>query len=190
MKTYIALLRGINVGGKNKVPMSMLKSAFEEIGFCQVSTYINSGNVIFRSDIEDKIKIIDMCRAVIQKQFMLSIPVAVVEAEELSQMLGHAPTWWDAPSDCEMAHQAIFLIPPITAAQVYEAVGEAKAEYEQVGHYEGVIFWSAARATFSRTRWSKISSKSVYDKLTIRNANTTKKLLILSQQCADNDKKE
>ena len=54
MKKYIALLRGINISGKNKVSMPLLKVAFEELGFLNVSTYINSGNVLFSSDKEVK----------------------------------------------------------------------------------------------------------------------------------------
>jgi uncharacterized protein (DUF1697 family) len=51
MEKYIALLRGVNVGGKNKISMSELKTAFEEGGFADIRTYINSGNVIFSCDI-------------------------------------------------------------------------------------------------------------------------------------------
>lgn len=47
MKRYIALLRGINISGKNKIPMSELKKGFAELGFSEVSTLLNSGNVIF-----------------------------------------------------------------------------------------------------------------------------------------------
>ena len=50
MKRYIAFLRGVNINGKNKVPMTELKKGFEEIGFTEVRTYLNSGNVIFSSD--------------------------------------------------------------------------------------------------------------------------------------------
>ena len=50
MKRYITFLRGVNISGKNKVPMTELKKGFEEIGFSEVRTYLNSGNVIFSSD--------------------------------------------------------------------------------------------------------------------------------------------
>jgi uncharacterized protein (DUF1697 family) len=58
-------------------------------------------------------------------------------------------------------------------------VGHSKPEYEQVSFYGQVIFWSAPIQTFSRTRWSKIVGKSAYQSVTIRNANTTKRLLQL-----------
>lgn len=179
MKKYIALLRGINISGKNKVSMPLLKSSFEDVGFLQVSTYINSGNVLFSSDINDRNKIINRCKAIIEDRFMLSVPVVIISRKELSDVLDNAPEWWDISSDKEVIHQAIFLIPPVTIEEVYKAVGEAKPEYEKVGYYKNVIFWSAPRETLSKTKWYKIASSSVNNKVTIRNASTTKKLLLL-----------
>ena len=57
MKRYIALLRGINISGKNKVPMAELKQGFEKLNYTEVKTYLNSGNVIFSSDEADTIKL-------------------------------------------------------------------------------------------------------------------------------------
>lgn len=176
---YIALLRGINISGKNKVSMPLLKTAFEDIGFSNVSTYINSGNVLFSSDVIDKNEIITRSKAVIEERFMLNVPVTIISLKELKEALDHAPKWWDKPSDEEVIHQAIFLIPPITIEEMYKAVGEAKDDYEQIDYYKNVIFWSASRATLSKTRWYKIASSSVNNDVTIRNASTTKKLLLL-----------
>jgi glutamate synthase domain-containing protein 1 len=63
--------------------------------------------------------------------------------------------------------------------EVFKEVGEIKPEYEKVGYYGRVIFWSAPVETFSRTRWSKIVGSSVYGSITIRNANTINKILKL-----------
>lgn len=182
MEKYIALLRGINISGKNKISMPLLKVAFEDIGFLNISTYINSGNVLFSSKNNDKSEISNRCKAMIEERFMLDIPVAIISLKELSEVLYNAPEWWDINSDEEVIHQAIFLIPPVTIEEVYKAVGKAKPEYEQVGYYKNVIFWSAPRATLSKTRWYKIASSSVNNKVTIRNASTTKKLLLLSNE--------
>lgn len=108
--------------------------------------------------------------------------MVVISLKELSEALDNAPEWWDINSDEEVIHQAIFLIPPVSIEEVYKAVEEAKPEYEQVGYYKNVIFWSAPRATLSKTRWYKIASSSVNNKVTIRNASTTKKLLMLSNE--------
>ncbi len=183
MEKYIALLRGINVGGKNKVSMPLLKAAFEDSGFINVSTYINSGNVIFSTEITEKSELIRLCETAIKNAFSLNIIVTVISHKELKEALNNAPEWWDAESETETSHNAIFLIPPITVEEVFKSVGDAKEEYETVDFFENVIFWSAPRETFSKTRWSKVSSKDVYNSLTIRNSNTAKKLLQLCDQC-------
>lgn len=118
----------------------------------------------------------------IAKRFALDIPVVVISQEELAEALANAPAWWDIASVEEVIHQVIFLIPPVTIEEVYKAVGEAKPQYEQVAYHKNVIFWSAPRATLSRTRWYKIASSTVNNKVTIRNATTAKKLLLLCEE--------
>ncbi|MGF7142752.1 uncharacterized protein (DUF1697 family) [Anaerotaenia torta] len=177
MQKYIALLRGINVGGKNKIPMPELKALFEDNGYQDVVTYINSGNVIFSSCNDNEEEIRQKCEAAIADKFKLNIVVTIISAGDLAAALCNAPVWWD--QDIESKHNAIFVIPPATASEVIEQVGIAKPEYEQVSYYGQVIFWSAPVETFSKTRWAKIVGKSAYNSVTIRNANTAKKLLQL-----------
>ena len=174
-QSYIAFLRGINVGGKSKVPMPELKKLFEENGFTDVITYINSGNVIFSSDKDDEEGIKKDCEIMLADHFHFSIPVTIVSAVELAAAAANAPHWWNRDEDSK--HNAIFVIPPVTVEEVYKEVGETKPEYEKVGHYGRVIFWSAPIQTFSRTRWSRIVGSSIYDSITIRNANTVNKIL-------------
>lgn len=182
LKKYIALLRGINISGKNKVSMPLLKKGFEDIGFLNVSTYINSGNVLFSSENKDEKVIASSCKSMIEERFKIDVPIAIISLKDFSEAIEHAPKWWDIDSEEEVIHQAIFLIPPITIEKIYKAVGEAKLEYEKVSHYKNIIFWSAPRTTLSRTRWYKIASSSVNDNVTIRNANTAKKLIMLSNE--------
>jgi uncharacterized protein (DUF1697 family) len=177
MQKYIALLRGINVGGKNKISMPELKRIFEDMGYKDVVTYINSGNVIFSSSNEDEDEIRTSCESAIAEQLNLNILIAIISAKDLASALRNAPTWWD--KDAQSKHNAIFVIPPATAPEIIEQVGSAKTEYEQVSYYGQVVFWTAPIQTFSRTRWSKIVGKPAYNSITIRNSNTTKKLLEL-----------
>ena len=178
MSKYVALLRGINVGGKNKVAMPVLKDAFEAAGFAEVSTYINSGNVIFNAEGDDTEVLQKRCRLIIIETFGLDIITAVISAEEYADALNHAPDWWD--NDTDSKHNAIFVIKPVETASVIETVGETKPGYEQAASYGQVIFWSAPIKTFTQTRWSQlVSAKTLYNSITIRNANTTKKLLQL-----------
>ncbi len=182
MENYLALLRGINISGKNKVAMPLLKAAFEDMGFGNVRTYINSGNVLFSSENKRKCEMGVQCHAMIKAKFLIDIPVVIISCKELSEALDNAPEWWDTESDMEVIHQAIFPIPPVTIKEVYQAVGAAKPDYEQVGFYQNVIFWSAPRSTLSKTRWYKIANSSVNNQVTIRNASTIKNLLLLSSK--------
>ena len=178
MQKYIALLRGINVGGKNTVSMPDLKKLLEKNGFGNVITYINSGNIIFSADDSDEVKLKEKCEVLIADKFRLKVPAAVISADDLSAALDHAPPWWNKEKDAK--HNAIFVIPPATADEIFQAVGEIKPEYEKAAYYGSVIFWSAPLKTFSRTRWSKVVGSSAYNSITIRNANTAKKLLQLA----------
>jgi uncharacterized protein (DUF1697 family) len=178
MTKFIALLRGVNVGGNNKIPIPELKAAFETAGFENVLTYINSSNVIFDSALgETAIKA--ACERAIADAFGLHVPVGIITADELRDALANAPDWWNMDKDSK--HNAIFVIAPATAKSVRVEVGEAKPEYESVAYHDKIIFWTAPLATFSRTRWSKLTQhKAAYSATTICNANTALKLLKLT----------
>lgn len=179
MVKYVALLRGINVGGKNKIKMVELKRAFEETGYGEVITYINSGNVLFTSDNLDKLALNQEIQSLIKLHFSLDIPVSVISATDLTRVLEVAPSWWN--TDSEAVNYVIFLIPPISGAEVLVAVGEPNALYEKIEIFEEVIFLSAPRQTYTKSRWSKIASSTVNQHVTIRNANTVNKLRLLTE---------
>ena len=179
MAIYIALLRGINVGGKNIIKMADLKAAFERQGFQNVTTYINSGNVLFDSALEET-GVKSACENLVAESFGINIPVCVISAADLIDALSHAPEWWSKAPDSR--HDAFFVIPPMTARQIVNHIGQIKEEYENLAFHGRVVFWSAPIATFSRTRVSKIipKDKSMYYSITVRNANTTLKLAELA----------
>ena len=87
MIRYIALLRGINVGGKNKISMQKLKECFEELSFCEVKTYLNSGNVIFSTSKTNIPNITSSIESMIKKTFDLNIPVLVISQKSLQNAL-------------------------------------------------------------------------------------------------------
>lgn len=180
MVRYIALLRGINVGGKNIIKMADLKSAFERQGFRNVVTYINSGNILFESKL-DETAAKAACEKLIAESFGLDIPVFVITSADLCETMRHAPDWWHDTPDSK--HNAIFVIPPATAADIIAQIGQTKPDVERIGCYGNVIFWSAPVATFSRTRLTKIvQSKAAYNAITIRNINTSLKLAELARK--------
>jgi uncharacterized protein (DUF1697 family) len=167
---YLALLRGINVGGKNKVNMQALKAVFEQAGFKHVVTYISSGNVLFSADAEPQAVRIK-CEALLAEHFQVNNPVGVLRADAWAEAVENAPTWWGAAPDA--AHNAMYVLPPLTAEEAIAQVGQANAQYEQIAHCNNIIFWSAMRKGYSRTQWSKMMEyKSVYQAITIRNYHT------------------
>ena len=169
MKRYGALLREINISGKNKVVMAELKKEIESLMFENVKTYLNSGNVIFssRENIEKMLK----------KNYDFKIPVFVLEQEKLKDILEHAPIWWG--SDDKMIYDnLIFMIPPITFKEVFEEIGEAKEGLEKIQNYKDVIFWSFSRKDYQKTNWwPKTANTNVSKKITIRTANTIRKIV-------------
>jgi uncharacterized protein (DUF1697 family) len=175
MSVYVALLRGINISGKNKIVMSELQSAFEALGFENVATYINSGNVVFSSLIQDESELKRLCEQKITEQFQLEIPIAIVSQASLNELIINAPAWWDTNKG--YVTYAIFMIPPMTVQEVFESVGAIKPQYEQIAHHDQVIFWRTLRHDFNKSKWSKIASSSVNNQVTIRNINTTYKIV-------------
>lgn len=176
MKRYIALLRGINISGKNKIPMSELKKGFAELDFSEVATYLNSGNVIFLSAVDDKNVLSDKIKTMIKDRFDLDIPVYVVLQEELKELLNHAPDWW-GDDNKEIYDNLIFIMQPLSYEEFYDEIGNPKEEYEKVHPYKNIVFWSFSRKDYQKTNWwSKTASSKVSDKITIRTANTVRKI--------------
>ena len=179
MNRYVALLRGINVGGKNKLVMAELKKEMITLGFTEVVTYLNSGNLIFFSDLEDKKIIATRISNQIKSSFQLDIPVYIILQNELKELLEHAPNWWD-DGDKEIYDNLIFILPPLFCEKICEELGEPNAAYEKVFGYEETIFWSFIRKEHQKTNWwSRTARVNVKNHLTIRTANTIKKIVTL-----------
>lgn len=176
VKRYIALLRGINVSGKNKISMSELKKGIAALGFTEVVTYLNSGNVIFSSTLNEKNTLSNKIKSMIKDRFGLDIPVFIILQQELENLLKNAPDWWGTDNE-EIYDNLIFMMPPLSYKEFYDEIGTPKAEYEQVHHYKTVIFWSFSRKNYQKTNWwSKTANSNISDKITIRTANTVRKI--------------
>lgn len=177
MKRYIAFLRGVNISGKNIVPMAELKKGFEELDFSEVKTYLNSGNVVF-SSAEDNIGVLtSQTETMINRQFGLNIPVFVISKEKLEDILLNAPEWWGDEKK-EVYDNLIFIMPPATFAEVWGEIGEPKEELEKIKEYREAIFWSFNRKDYQKTKWwSRTASANISSKLTIRTANTVRKIV-------------
>lgn len=91
---YIALLRGINISGKNKISMSELKKILEENRYKNVITYLNSGNVIFESNTDNKENMMQDIYKIVKNKFNLEIPIFIISQLELEDILNNNPEWW------------------------------------------------------------------------------------------------
>ena len=182
MKRYIALLRGINISGRNKVPMAELKQCFEALNFVKIRTYLNSGNVIFSSEETVAAALTHRIEGRLQRQFGLEIPVFVLPQENLADILAHAPNWWGTENKA-IYDNLIFILTPATFAEVYREIGAPKEGLEQIQAYQSAVFWSFCRTAYQKTNWwPKTANTTIKDKITIRTANTVKKLLELSSK--------
>lgn len=178
---YIALLRGVNISGKNKITMSILKEELEKIGLEEVKTYLNSGNIVFTSDLEKGI-LSKKINKVIKQTFFIDIPVFIMKDSELKDLLDHSPSWWGS-DDKSIYDNIIFIIPPYTVYDAYKILKEPKKELEQIEEYKNNIYWSYKLKYYQKTNWwSKTAAKELHDVLTIRTANTVKKLLKYCQK--------
>ena len=177
MKRYIALLRGVNISGKNKVPMAELKKCFETLGFTEVKPWLNSGNVVFSCDEADTAALTDRIERMIQREFSLSIPVLIIPQEELVDILSHAPDWWGTENK-EIYDNLIFIMPPATFTDVYREIGAPKEGLEQIQEYRSAVFWSFSLKDYQKTNWwPKTARADIGSKLTIRTANTVRKIV-------------
>lgn len=157
--------------------MKNLKREFEGLAFREVRTYLNSGNVIFSSDEEDTGKLTEQIEAMIKKQFGLDIPVFIISKESLEDILHNAPDWWGNDNK-EIYDNLIFILPPASFSEVYDNIGEPKKELEKIIEYKEAIFWSFNRKDYQKTNWwSKTASSNISKRLTIRTANTVRKIV-------------
>jgi uncharacterized protein (DUF1697 family) len=175
---YVALLRGINVGGKNKVGMKELKAAFEEAGMESVRTYINSGNVIFSSGIRGRARLVGLLEEAIAQRFGLEIDVVLRDLKAMRAIVKTIPTAWrnDETTKCDV----MFLQGDVARASVLKKL-HIKPDIEDVLYASGAIIWRVDRKAVTRSGMMKLVGAPLYKQMTIRNCNTTRKLLELME---------
>jgi len=173
---YVALLRGINVGGANKLSMADLKRAFEDAGMTEVSTYINSGNVLFTADREDRQRLTDELQEVILAR---SGVIADVQLRTLAEMaaVAHAiPDTW--VNDGTMKCDVVFLQPDVDRPEVLDELAP-RPGIEDALYVPGALIWRVDRKDATRSRLTRMVGTPLYSRVTVRNCNTTRKLLAL-----------
>ncbi len=172
--TSLALLRGINVGGKHRVPMQQLRASFTALGMSDVTTYINSGNVLFTPQRDSEPG--QLSRRIgeqLADDFGFAIPVLVVPGSDLRSIADAIPPHW--ANDATHKSDVLFLFPELrgpgalTRFPVRPGIDEALYE-------SGAVIWHINRKDQSRTGLVTIVGTELYKQVTIRNVNTVRRL--------------
>lgn len=169
---YVALLRGINVGGRNKVEMRRLASMFESIGATGVRTYINSGNVVFDHR-RSRRRLVDDLEAAMLDEFGFEVRLVLRTAEEITALAAAIPAAW--VEDKVMRCYVMFLWDEVDDPTVLERL-TIKDGMDDVVHEPGAIVWRVDRDVLTRSGMMRLPSDDLYKKMTIRNVNTVRKL--------------
>lgn len=179
---YVALLRGINVGGNNKVVMSELRAQIAAAGFGHVRTYINSGNLLFEA--EDQASHEDIAQAVediLARHYDFPIRLALLTAQDYLAQLDELPDWWHG----EVARRdALFYTRGLDRHHVRERIEAMELGDEAVYFGEHAVFWGKFdEKSFLKTAYHKrLLREDFYRQVTIRSGSTVEKIAALLSQ--------
>ena len=179
---YVALLRGINVGGNNKVVMSELREQIEAAGFGHVRTYINSGNLLFEAEADAPPE--DVAQAVedlLARRYDFSIRLALLTAQDYLDQLDELPDWWHG----EVARRdALFYTRGLDRSHVRERIEAMELGDEAVYFGEHAVFWGKFdEKSFLKTAYHKrLLREDFYRQVTIRSGSTVEKIAAMVSQ--------
>ena len=177
---YVLLLRGINVGGKNKVSMKILRTQLLNLGYEEIITYINSGNILFSSSREPQ-KIKDDLNHMFEKNYDFTIKYSLIPAEEYKSAFEKLPIWWFEP----MARKdVLFFTEEADRQAIISRVGNMKLHNEKIYIDENAIFWGKYdEKEYLKTAYHKyLLKETFYKHVTIRNERTCNQILSLIEK--------
>ena len=170
---YVALLRGINVGGRTLVKMAELRACLETLGLDDVSTYIASGNVLFETGTDDADALAATIEAAIEERFELPVKVVVLDRQAYARIVKAIPKPWIGD---EALRANVAFVRPGTDAKAVVRDLEPDPAIEEVRAVKGAILWATRRDALNRSVMRKLIAGAAYKELTVRNLNTTLKL--------------
>src|SRR5687768_3454552 len=174
MSRYVALLRGINVGGKNLIKMTDLKACFEDLGFQDVRTYIQSGNVLF-SATGSNAKLTKQVETALSKTFNYQSRVVVRSLKQMKDIVTNAPKGFGS-DPATYRYDVLFLKEPLTAEKAMKSIS-IKEGVDEAFSRKGVLYFSRLNSKATQSHLNRIASMPVYQSMTLRNWNTTTNLL-------------
>lgn len=170
---YVALLRGVNVGGKNKIDMKLLKETFIKTGMKAVVTYINSGNVIFIDMIHTKAEMAVLLEKVIFEEFQLDIKVIIRSMDDFDHMMKILPGTWK--NDECMKCDVLFLFEEMDSETLLAEL-EIKPGIDTVMYAPGAVLWAVEKRNVTKSGLLKLVGTCLYKNMTVRNVNTARKI--------------
>jgi uncharacterized protein (DUF1697 family) len=170
---YVALLRGINVGGKSVVRMADLKECVEELGYDNVSTFIASGNVLFETPERDAAKLESAIERALERRFKLPITVVVRSRAEVGRIVRAIPAGWIGNDSLRV--NVAFLRRTRDGRALARELAPREGVDELVATRAALI-WATRRDALTRSGLQKLPGSAAYRDMTIRNVNTTLKL--------------
>lgn len=177
VRRHVALLRGINVGGNNLIRMADLRSCFEAAGFADVATYIQSGNVMFSAAPARAPALETRLERLLAARFGYAASVVVRTREELRAVVERAPAGFGKQPD-RYRYDVLFLKAPLTSVEALQSVS-ARPGVDRAHSGDGVLYFSRLVSRAAQSHLTRLVSQPIYKSLTIRNWNTTTKLLAL-----------
>ena len=177
---YLALLRGINVGGRTIIKMADLKACFETIGCGDVATYIQSGNVVFRSQESNTDTLVRDIERALSARFAYTSRVVVRTHTQLAHIVEHAPAGFGTAPE-HYRYDVIFLKPPLTETEAMHSVS-VKQGVDTAHPGTGVLYFSRLISKAAQSQLARIITLPVYQDMTIRNWHTTTKVLALMER--------
>lgn len=174
MNTYVALLRGINVGGRI-VKMADLKSCFEMIGYHDVTTLLQTGNVVFSTPESDPVAIKAKIESCLTETFHYPARILLYSMDQLQKIVDSYP--FDE-TDETYQHYVIFMGPGLAAEMIGEAVS-TENEVERVALGSDVVYWQVQKGMTLHSPFAKLPTKKKFIENTNRNIKTVKKILAL-----------
>ena len=172
-RSSVALLRGINVGGKNLIAMPELAGAFRDAGYRDVSTYIASGNVLFTAGPATGPELEDAVERLLQERFGVPVLVVVRSREELAATIAAAPA---DHGSAQLRSDVFFLKQPLTAEAALAELPELREGVDSVTAGPGALYFSRVAAQATRTRIQRFMALPVFQQVTVRNWRTTTRL--------------
>lgn len=178
MNRYVALLRGINVGGKNLIKMTDLKACFEDNGFHDVTTFIQSGNVVFGGDGTAAV-IVQKVETMLSATFKYSARIVLRSRTQMRATVARAPKGFGSQPN-EYRYDVLFVKEPLRAAAVIKGV-PTREGVDEAAAGPGAVYFSRLVSRATQSQLNRLVSMPIYQNLTIRNWNTTTKLCKLME---------